>query len=115
MKFRQRMRNVCRECNIEERINILSAFMVKLKRSGYGSKQRQAILKAGVLGYYRKVEREERGKGGMNRRKEEGEEIRELNKLCGAANWYKPREGSEEKEEDEGTIAREERMRRKEE
>ena len=98
------MRNISRECKIDERIKSLDKFMTKLKLSGYGKKQREDILKAGVLGYYRKVEREEMGKGHMNRPREEGEEERELDKLLGASNWYKPTEKKYEEEEDTTDI-----------
>ena len=80
------MKNINRECKIDERIKSLDKFITKLKLSGYGKKQREYILKAGVLGYYRKVEREERGKDCMNRPREEGEEDMELDKLLGASN-----------------------------
>ena len=69
-------RNICREASIRERAGKLNELMNKMKRSGYSSSQREDILKAGLVGYYRMLRTELLGGRKVNRGKEDGREER---------------------------------------
>ena len=72
-----------------ERAAILTKFMTKMRRSGYGEATRKQVLLAGLTGYFRMVERELSGGMRVNRSRTEGEEMRRARKLVGASKWFK--------------------------
>ena len=87
----RRMKNMSRECEWEERVSVLNHFMVKMARSGHTEEMRGEILKAGLRGYYKMVEKEVLGVSKVNRLADEGKREREIRKILGPTEWFQPR------------------------
>ena len=85
----RRQKNTSRSVGEKRRRQILSKMMVKMKRSGYDLRMRRRVLVAGMKGYQRMVETEEKGGRQVNRPRWEGATERRFKKLGAKANWYK--------------------------
>ena len=91
------MRNSCRSLGINERVKILTAYIRKLKISGYKESRRLDIIDSGLTGYYRKVTKEEKGGERVNQEAKVGQQARDRRKILGKTSWMKPK-GKGEKE-----------------
>ena len=109
----RRMKNSCKEMEVEERAEIINKFNRKMVRSGYEEEQRKNIILDGLAGYYRGREREERGGRRLNRHREEGRRMREVKKIVGPKNWYKGKITEIDKENTNKEITNEQTWRRK--
>ena len=87
----RRMKNMSRECEWEERVSVLNHFIVKMARSGHTEEMRGEILKAGLRGNYKMVEKEVLGVSKFNRLADEGRRQREIKKILGPTEWFQPR------------------------
>ena len=87
----RRMSNTGRNVKIERRIDILNVFMLKLRRSGYCEKVREEILKCGLAGYYKKVEREIKGE------RKSIETVERIEPSKRSTNWLKVMNGTSPK------------------
>ena len=90
----RRMKNTGRSVKIEERAGILSRFMRKLWRSGYGKKTRTNVLESGIKGYYSMLRTEMLGGRKINRPQEEGRTDREVTKIIGKSTWHLRQNGN---------------------
>ena len=96
----RRMRNTSTRVDLDQRAAILSHFMTKMARSGYGAAQRMEVLRAGCTGYYRMRWRERTQGRRVNRAREDGAAARATKKLLGATSWFRSNSSLEEGEED---------------
>ena len=85
----RRQKNTARSVGSKRRREILSKMMVKMKRSGYDQRMRRRVLVAGMRGYEKMVETEEKGGRKVNRPRWDGEKERRYRKLGAKASWYK--------------------------
>ena len=88
----RQMKNMSRECTVEERAKVCNKFMVKMSNSGHNEEMRKQILRAGTRDYCKMVENEIMGISMVNRLVDEGRKFRELKKLFGPTEWYQPRQ-----------------------
>ena len=95
----RRMQNTARDVNIESRIEILSKFMAKLKRSGYNERVRRSILEAGINGYYNKVAREMKGGAKVNNDSRKNKAKNKINKIIMKDKWHMKNNTNNEDEE----------------
>ena len=77
----RRLMNTSRSVEKEEKMTIVKLFMKKLMASGYDRKMRETILKSGLRGFFKKVEREEAGGRRVNQQAWVESEKREVDKL----------------------------------
>ncbi len=85
----RRMKNTSTRVTPEERGDILTRQMAKMRKSGYSKEDRKKILLAGVTRYYRMRGREDRGGRRVNRHREEGEREREVKRLVVNKMWMR--------------------------
>ena len=85
----RRMRNTSGKISKARRAEILTKFMMKMKRSGYSAKVRRNVALAGLKGYWTMVRTEEQGGRRVNRPKWEGASSRRFKKLAGKRNWFR--------------------------
>ena len=92
----RRMRNISREASWEERSEVLTKFAVKMYVSKYREEKRREILVAGLKGYEKQLDLNDRGIKKLYRRQWEGKASRAWTKLTGKSDWFmrKPEEGS---------------------
>ena len=95
----RRMRNTSRGVSSQRRGEILSEFMLKLRRSGYSEADRLNICTSGLRGYLRMVRTEMSGGRRVNRPRQDGEHERRMKRLTGKVSWFKTKK---RKEDDEG-------------
>ena len=76
----RRERNTSRNVQEEDRIQIRNKFLMKLRMSGYSTKQRINIMLSGLKGYRAMVETEEQGGRRVNRARSEGASGRRVKK-----------------------------------
>ena len=104
----RRMKNMSRWSTVEERIEVINKFMIKMWKSGHNEETRIQIVKAALRGYYKMVENEVLGMGRVNRSADEGKREREIRRVLGSIEWYQPKfikEGGEVcKSEEEETV-----------
>ena len=93
----RRMKNTSRTIGKKRRAVILTNFMKKIMKYGYGAKTRRNVAIAGLKGYYRMVKTEEEGGRRVNRPRWERTRERRFKKLGGKANWFKKVENSSNK------------------
>ena len=91
----RRMKNTSKKVGKSRRAAIMTDFMKKMRRSGYGAKMRRNVAIAGLRGYYRMVRVEEEGGRRVNRPRWEGATERRYKKLGGKSNWFKKRVNNE--------------------
>ena len=84
----RRMRNTSREADQKERDSILTKFAVKMYRSGYREEKRREILVAGLKGYEKQLDMEDRGVRSLYRKQHEGKAGRARAKLNGRSDWF---------------------------
>ena len=82
----RRLLDTSEEAPLEKKLEILNNFDNKLEVSGYDARQRRDILESGVVGYKRKIERQE---GVRHRKNTDTKGERLAKKLCGKTTWYK--------------------------
>ena len=85
----RRERNTCAEVDTETRIQIRNCFLMKLRVSGYDTRQRTEIMLSGLRGYRRMVETEKRGGRRVNRARNEGADLRRVKKILGKTEWFR--------------------------
>ncbi len=85
----RRMKNTSRVIPTQERVSILQKFLRKMEDSGYNKKMREDIIRAGLKGYFNKVERELVYKKRVNRHQDTEKHTREVNKVIEANNWFR--------------------------
>ena len=73
----RRMKNMSRWSTVEERIEVINKFMIKMWKSGHNEETRIQIVKAALRGYYKMVENEVLGMEKVNRPGDEGKRERE--------------------------------------
>ena len=84
------MKNVSRECKLDERVQILDRFMAKMARSKHNEKTRSEVLKAGLRGYFKMVGNVLMGFSKVNRPADMGRREREIRKILGPTEWFQP-------------------------
>ena len=84
-----RERNTARSVGKKRRADILTKFLVKMKRSGYDARTIRKVLVAGMTGYVRMVEAEDAGQRKINRPRWEGAITRRYKKIGAKANWFR--------------------------
>ena len=85
----RRLCNTSREVKDETRCQILTEYMRKLQRSGYGTKMRADILQGAVKTYRKKEGAEALGIQPIHRLGSHRMEERRREKLQGKTNWFK--------------------------
>ena len=76
----RRLLNTCESRTQEEKDNVVNEFCNKLRRSGYSTKQQMEIIEGGLLGYKRRITRQN---GIRHRNCRDTEQARENKKLTG--------------------------------
>ena len=106
----RRMENTGRSSSIESRVEIINRYVMKLRRSGYNENDRKELVESGLRGYYRKVEREEKGGEKVNKdaRRRRGDKM--WRKMIQKTKWYEYKE-NDEKEDEKGDEGRGEKSR----
>ena len=85
-EVRRRTSNTYRDLDEDERDKIFLNFLTKLETSGYARKEARDIIKDGLLGHERMLQRT----GGIaHRNMSRGRMSRILKKMTGRENWYK--------------------------
>ena len=84
----RRERNTSRLVDLNVRHEIRNKFMMKLRKSGYGPKQRVKIMLSGLRGYYWMCENEDIGGRRINQTRSEGASVRRIKKTIGKTNWF---------------------------
>ena len=62
---------------------------MKLRKSGYKTRQRLEIMISGLRGYQNMCDVEDTGGRKINRTRKEGAKARRVRKVIGKSNWYK--------------------------
>jgi hypothetical protein len=57
----RRMKNIERNCSIEERVKVLDQFMAKMTRSNHTKETGWLVLESGLKGYYKFVQEQKGG------------------------------------------------------
>ena len=84
------LRNTKRELPDKLRNGFLTEFALRMKDSGYCAKFREEVIKSGVGGYEKQIERDESGECPMYRPKGYRKEERQITKDMKKMAWYKP-------------------------
>ena len=85
----RRMLNTSELVPQEERNNIVEKFISKLRRSGYRKDQVKEIIKAGLKGYERKLEKAKKEGKSVHRDAKSTSKLRFKKKLTAKTNWFK--------------------------
>ena len=93
------MRNMSRQLSIEERVECLALYVLKVRRSGYVEATTQGILESGLTLYYRKLRTELQGGPRLNARDEKATLARRRAKLGGSEKWFARRRGGDRETE----------------
>ena len=90
----RRERNTSQNVDRSVRTKIRNRFMMKLRVSGYGVRQRLNIMLSGLKGYKYMVEEEARGGRKINRARVDGAKTRRIRKVLGKTNWFRSKRKS---------------------
>lgn len=90
----RRLRNCGATITIQEKGEILTKLIVKMLHSGYSQRLRQEVLEAGAKGYFRKLQMEQAEGISVNKRAEDGRDLREVRAVAGSGSWHKRVAGS---------------------
>ena len=82
----RRLMNTSDDSNLEDRLEILNEYDRKLKNSGYSKNQRREIIESGIVGYKRKLVRQN---GTMHIKSTDTKNNRIQKKLCEKTTWFK--------------------------
>ena len=94
----RRMFNTSEEIPQEERNTIIENYISKMRRSGYRQDQIENIVKAGLIGYERKLEKARGSEQGIHRSAKSTEGLRYKKKLLGKTSWFKKKRNGQEAE-----------------
>ena len=82
----RRLMNISPDRKVAEKLEIIEEFIVKLEKSVYDGKQRKEIVESGLIGYVRRMERQD---GIRHRKCANFMKQRANKKLTGKTNWFK--------------------------
>ena len=102
----RRLLNTCETRTQEEKYNIVDEFCDKLRRSGYSTKQQKEIIEGGLLGYKRRIARQN---GVRHRNCRDTEQARERKRLTGKGTWFKSKRADAQRQRQ---VTNEERERK---
>ena len=86
----RRMCNMSQELESKDKCQVLSNYMLKLKKSGYSQATRSNILESAVNTFCRKEKAEQLGVQPVHRLGTHGQESRRRVKLAAKSSWYLP-------------------------
>ena len=90
----RRLRNCGKTITIEEKKQMLSKMMSKMKWSGYSERLWKDVLESACKGYYRQLDMEENDGIRVNKKAEDTRDEREVRKVVGRGSWHKRVPGS---------------------